>query len=495
MASVSSRLIRQGSIYALGNVAIKVSGLLLAVIYLNPAYLSVEDFGYFSLLFVTSQFGIFFVGLGLGTGLMKFMADPAYADERPRLPFTTLVATVCSCIVGMGVFVALARPLAAFMLDDASRTGLIYLLAGYVVMKTIGGVPLMLLRVEERAGWYVAALLAEVVVLIAAAYGFVVLLGWGVVGLMGAYTVAASVSALLLAGVMLVRVPWRFDRRLVGTLMRFGAPLVLASFAGWFLNAGDRYLLKWLADATAVGLYEWAVRLASVLNLLLVQSFQQAFAVIGLKVLGEEGAEGGVHRATFRHFAVWGGWAALALALASYDLTALLPAASLYLEAGDLVLVLALGFMANGLYYVGINIIYGAGRTAVISLNILGAALLNVALNIVLIPWLGVMGAAIATLLSYATLAVGAGYFAQREEHVRFAWHVPVVVAALVAGLYVLGRPSEAWTLGARLGVRVLLLGGYPLLVLGTRLYTGADVRMIGQGLRRALGRPASTNE
>lgn len=39
---VSSRLIRQSGTYTLGNLALKASGLLLAVLYLNPAYLTVE---------------------------------------------------------------------------------------------------------------------------------------------------------------------------------------------------------------------------------------------------------------------------------------------------------------------------------------------------------------------------------------------------------------------------------------------------------------------
>ena len=86
MPSVSSRLLRQSSLYALGNIALKASGLLLAVLYLNPAYLSVADFGYYGLLIVTSQFAIFIAGLGLGAGLLKFMTDAAYESAHPVLP-------------------------------------------------------------------------------------------------------------------------------------------------------------------------------------------------------------------------------------------------------------------------------------------------------------------------------------------------------------------------------------------------------------------------
>ncbi len=280
--SVSSRLLRQGGLYALGNVALKASGLLLAVLYLNPAYLTVEGFGYFSLLIFTAQFCTFIAGLGLGMGLLKFMTDPAYEREHDALPFTTLLATLGAATLALGVLWALARPFAGLILDHPAQAGLIHLMALYTVFKVVGGIPLTLLRVQERAGWYIVAMIAEVVVLVGAAYVLMVERQQGLTGLMGAYPLAAGVSATVLVGLIVSRVPRRFERRLVRPLMRFGAPLVIASLAGWFLNAGDRYLLKWLTDTATVGLYEWAARLAGVLNMLFVQSFNLAFTVICL---------------------------------------------------------------------------------------------------------------------------------------------------------------------------------------------------------------------
>lgn len=490
MTSFSARLLRQGGIYALGNVALKASGLLLAVLYLNPAYLSVEAFGYFSILFVTAQLGIYLAGLGLGTGLMKFLADPAYARAHAALPFTTLAATVGAALGAGGLLAAAARPLAVLMLDDAGQTGLVYLLAVYVAMKGVGAVPLMVLRVQERAGWYVAALLAEVVVLIGAAYALMVVLGWGLTGLMAAYALAASVSAAVLTAVLLLRVPWRFEARLLGPLVRFGGPLVLASVAGWFLHAGDRYLLKWLADPATVGLYEWAARLAGVLNMLLVQSFNLAFTVIGLKALGEHRGDVAIHRRTLRHFLALAGGAALALALLAHDLTRLLPAAAAYLRADGLVLLLALGFVCYGLYYVLINVAYAGARTGAVSLNVLAAAVLNAGLNVVLIPILGVYGAAAATLLAYLALAVGAAHVARREAAaLRFPWLRVLGVLALVGGLFALGWPTRLWPAWARLPARLGLVAAYPVLVVAFGYYTRAEVRSAAAWLRERIRR------
>ncbi len=427
MKSISSRLLSQSGFYALGKIALKASGLALAVLYLNPEYLTVEEFGYFGLMIATAQFGLYAVGLGLSVGLMKLMADPDYEAERDALPWTALVTTLGSATVGLVLLWLLARPLAGLLLDDPARDSLIHLMTLYLVAKVIGAIPLMLLRVEERAGWYVVAMIAEVVVLLGAVYGLMVMMGLGLTGLMGAYALAAGASAVVLVAVMLIRMPWRFERRLIRLLIRFGLPLVVASLASWFLNAGDRYLLLWLADAATVGLYEWAARLAGTLNLLFVQSFNLAFSVIGLKTLGQGARDGQVHRQTLRHYVIWTGWAALGLSLLAYDLTLLLPADEAYLEADTLVLLLALGFMNYGVYYVIINVVYAAGRTKAISLNVMVAAVLNAALNLALIPFLGAFGAALATFLAYLALAVGAAYFTRQDLPVAFPWGVYLV--------------------------------------------------------------------
>ncbi len=484
MKSISSRLLRQSGFYALGNIALKASGLALAVLYLNPNYLSVEEFGYFGLMIATTQFGLYAVGLGLSVGLMKLMADPDYEAEREALPFTALVTTLGSAAVALVALWLIARPLAGLMLGDPARDGLIHLMTLYLIAKVIGAIPLMLLRVEERAGWYVMAMIAEVVVLLGAVYVLMVMKGMGLTGLMGAHALAAGTSTTALIVAMLIRMPWRFERRLIRLLIRFGLPLLIASLASWFLNAGDRYLLLWLADAATVGLYEWAARLAGTLNLLVVQSFNLAFSVIGLKTLGEGDRDGQVHRQTLRHFVIWTGWAVLGLSLLAYDLTLLLPADLTYLQADTLVLFLALGFMNYGVYYVIINVVYAAGRTKAVSINVFGAAVLNAVLNVILIPFLGAFGAALATFLAYLALGIGAAYFARQDVPLRFPWGVYVVVVGIVGVLYALGVPGLDWSVPARLGARAGLILAYPPLIMLTGLYSRDDARLVWSSIR-----------
>ncbi|MEZ4703224.1 MAG: oligosaccharide flippase family protein [Rhodothermales bacterium] len=491
------RIIKQSGLYAIGNVAVKLSGLLLAPFYLDSRYLSLSDYGYLALLMATSQIGIFVVGLGIGTGLLKFMADREMAGVRDRLPFTALVTTIGVSVLAWFAFQAGATGLSRLILGSPDRSLILMALGTYVVFKTVGAVPMMLLRIQERAGLFALAMALEMGLLLGGVYYFLVVRQEGLYGVMEAYMWSAGASTAVLLVGSLQRIRWRFDGSLLKPLIRYGSPLVMVSLASLVLNAGDRYLLNGLTDAETVGMYDWAARISGVLNLLVVQSFQLAFTVIGLKTLGD--GDHGLHRRTFRHYTVWAGWAVLALSLLAYDGTLVLTrigADPHYLDASGLVLPLAFGFYVYGNYVIITNVLYAAWKTPVIGVLVVGAALLNIVLNLLLIPVAGSMGAAVATVCSYAALAGGAYRRAEREMRMGYPWRTFGLTVGLILALYAAGALTADWSTGMRLTARIGLILSYLPLGAWLGLYSREELRAGWEALRaRRSGRPAAGSE
>ena len=474
------RLLRQSGLYALSGVALKLGGLLLAPLYLDTALLSRAAYGQLFLLEVTAQIGILLGGLGLASGLLRFLADPAHADDHAALPGTALVASgAVAALVALG-FALLAPVLTPVLLDPGADPVIVRWLGLYVALKVIGAIPYSVLRARERAGVYALGVAVEMAVLVAAVWRFLGVDGLGLEGVMRAYVVSAGASALVLVGVVLARGGWRVRARLVRPLAAYGVPLALGGLGGLMLNAGDRYLLGWLAGDEVLAVYGWAARIGGILNVLLVQSLQLAFLAIGLKTLyGEDGTlrDSTLHPRVFRHFATLGGFASLGLALVTFDGTRVLSSEPAYLGASGLVLPIALGYVGYGLYFVVVNVLYAAGETRRISQGVIGAAVGNAVLNLMLIPVLGALGAALATIVAFAGLALYAERVARRHAPIRYPWGTALVACGVAAVLALVAGPSEAWSLGARIAFRAGLLALYPLALVALGVYRPREIR------------------
>lgn len=465
------RLVKQSGTYTIGSALVKGSGIVLAFIHWNPAYLSVTAYGYLGGLQSAALLLIPVLGLGLASGLIREMA----ADRVGAAPFSAFCAATALALGGGGLLMLAAPFVAAWFDGMPDATAAVRLIAAYAAAKAIVLIPMTYLQAREKAGLFSLALFGEFALLIAGNLVFVVALGMGLHGALWALVASASSSAVVLGVAMLRRVEKTLDGAVVRGLLRFGAPLTLAALSFPLLHVGDRFLIGWLAGAEALGVYEAAAKVAGVVNMVLVQGFQSAFLVIGLKTLSAgEGAR--LHRRAFRHFSVVGCGFVLGLSLFAYDAIGLVAESPAYLRSAALIFPLALGLMAYGLYAVSVNTLYAHGYTRQVALGVMGAALLNGVLNLFLIPTLGLTGAALATLAAYAALAVSAALVSQRLERFRFPWSVLARLVAAITALYAAGLLVQSAPAAVRLGVRALLMGVYPLAVLALGVYTWREV-------------------
>jgi O-antigen/teichoic acid export membrane protein len=110
----------------------------------------------------------------------------------------------------------------------------------------------------------------------------------------------------------------------------------------------------------------------------------------------------------------------------------------------------------------------------------------NVALNLILIPRHGMMGAAVATLVAYAVLFVAMTARAQRVYPVPYQWRRVATLFAAAAGLTVLGK-----ALDAPLAVVLALIAAYPLVLLPLGYYLPAERRRLRAVVAARAGRSA----
>ena len=194
---------------------------------------------------------------------------------------------------------------------------------------------------------------------------------------------------------------------------RFGWPLVPSALALWATNFSDRFFLVKLSSVQEVGRYSLAVRIASAMVLLLT-AFRTAWPAFAYSIEDDEEARG-TYGYVLTYLLFVCSWIALALSLlAPWIVRVLAPTNRDFWPAARVVPELAFAAVAFAGYIV---MAIGVGRARRTQFNwvVTGvAAALNVALNLILIPRYGMLGAAIATVAAYALMFAGMTLNAQR---------------------------------------------------------------------------------
>jgi O-antigen/teichoic acid export membrane protein len=458
------RLGKQSAIYGLGGIVSRVVAVFLIPVY--TVYLGRVGFGKIETVVALMAVLVIVLRLGITSAFFRFYFDSDEEADRLRVVRTSFWFTMGMATLGLAVGMALAAPISSWLgLDDPwlVRAGFVGLWAqmNYAQMTA-------LFRVEERPVGFAIASVANVVITVGATIALVVGAEKGAIGaVIGNFVGTLAVWAVLLV-YRRPQLGLEFDRPLLRAMNHFGLPLVPAALALWAINFSDRLFIGVYKDQGEVGVYSLAVRIASVI-IFLMAAFQLAWPAFAYSIR-DEGAARRTYSYVLTYLLLITCWASLALGVLAPWIVDLLDPKGQFERSAEAVPLLCFATAA----YAGYSVLaIGVGRARQTQLNwvVTGvAALVNVALNVTLIPRYGMMGAAVATLAAFVTLFVGMWLRSRRVYPVPYQWRRVITLAAVAVALTVVG-----WELGS-LPVAIALVVAYPLALLPLGFYQPAEL-------------------
>jgi O-antigen/teichoic acid export membrane protein len=429
MVAIIQRLMRSSGLYAVA--ALGAPAVSLALTPYLAHYLSSHDYGLLAVLNTSISLFAGLTQLGLGSA---FFRAYNYDYTSPQGRRSVLATSLLLMTALSGAFLAVAWPLAPFLAGllvsgGGSAATSDVRIACLVIASVNLSVPAFAwLRAEERPLWYSLASMLNVLVTLGASLWLVGALGEGVAGAMianGAGYVAVIVCAFI---PMLVASRLRVSAHVARSMLAFGTPMTLSVISVWVLQLSDRYLLAYMGDYSQTASYSVAYSLGSVLSTIVLSPFSLAWPTAMYSIAKRSDAPR-VFQHVFRWFTAVLLLAAFGLSLGSTVLLDFLFPPS-YHAAAPVIPVIAASIALYGVYTV---VMAGANlkrKTWMASVFTATAALVNVGLNLVLIPRFGSMGAAYSTFFAYLTLVVVAYIANQRIYPVHYE-----VFRAVFAGL------------------------------------------------------------
>jgi len=476
-----TRLLRGTIAYTAAAVIQRGIGFVLLPVYarvLTPA-----DYGQIGVLMTIAAAVATVLSFGLETAIFRGYVRLADRPQELRRFVNTVgtFAIIAPLLLAVAAGLGLSSTFENAFEVPRSAVALGFIGAALLTSATV--VPLAILRAQERLREYLRLTGVQVVLTVGLTLTLVVVLGWGVVGWMLAF--AAASAALLVRGVIVVGHAWsrELDARHLVAALAFGLPMIPHALAHWGLSLSDRMILGTYLDSAAVGVYYVAYLFGLPISLLAVglsQAVQPLYA--RASIAGDRNRE--LARSVSDQ--------ALACILATMVVAVVGPPAvraflpSAYAPAASFVPWIALGHGLYALYFIPMNAITVlSGRNRWVWVVTLIAAIVNVGLNILLVPRIGATAAAINTVVGYAILVVGITIYMFRvvDRPVTFEWPritlgVAIVIAATIAAM--LFTPEEPV-------LQLILRGGLVAIVMGLFI----AIRL--GNLRSALARMAES--
>lgn len=392
-----------------------------------------QQFGVGELVVAYSQSLILVLVFGMDGALVRFLYEQPDHAARVRM-----VSSSLRFRLGTGLLAAVVLALAAGSIAEHALGGAVY--AKYL---RIGAVTLPftlltlfwsdVLRVTFQPAKFAALQIVQTVTIGAVTLYLVLVRDLGVAGVLYGRLAGDVMGALL--GLVLGRhyLAGGFEGMSLRRMLEYGAPLVPVAFAYGCIGFVDRYTLQKVASLDAVGVYAVAMRFFAVVTMG-VSAFQLAFMPFAFARAREPGANEVIVRIASLFVAV-ASTAALAAGLFAPEALRLLAGAD-YAGAARPAMWLAFAAVAQGAYYVAALGVSLALRNPLLGLTAGGSALAAWLANLALVPRLGAEGAAIATLIGYASSAALTYVVSQRHWPLPYR---PLRLAAVYLGGLALG--------------------------------------------------------
>jgi O-antigen/teichoic acid export membrane protein len=439
------KLATHSAVYGAADVFQGVVNFLLLPVYTR--FLGPVELGNLALLLLFGTLAKIVFRLGLDSGFFRTHYDQETPESRQALAGTvTAFAGIVGAVLLLSTVLLAPLLTRALFGPEPSPSRWVVLVAADVAVGTLAFVPLALLRIEDkpvRFSLYAAVRHSLNI-------GLKVLLLWRGMGVDGALWADLISTAVFVAALLpLLRgrasALWRSD--LLKDALGFGLPKVPHGLMVQAQNLADRKILDLFVTRADVGIYSFGYTFGAGVKFA-TSAFEPAWGPFVYSRVKEPGAPRVLARTATWAFA---GFTALALAvalLAPEAVTLMTPRRPELRAGAPVVPVVALAYLLHGVFLltsIGIGIDRRARYYPLITAV---TASVNIAANFAWAPRHGMMGAAWATVASYAVMAVLGAVISRRLYPIPFEAGRMGAIAALAAAAFASGRwaPPSLWT-------------------------------------------------
>ena len=391
-------ILKHSLVYGISNVAQKASGVILLPLF--TYYLTVEEYGRYGLLFITTVILSQSLVLGQSSSVIRYNNLVDYRGKKKSIFFTLTTIVLFVTIIFVIISELYLDQISSWFGSSADFKLPIKVCIYIVAVVTLNNVLLGKVRADERSILYTVSGLIKIVVQIGFTVYFLVFLKMGLVGVLLGQLSGELSTILVVVPSLLKEIEFKFEKSIIKDSLSFGFPLVFSAVAINLLNGSDRYIIKFLIGEKVLGLYELGYRVGGIINMMMIIPFNLSLLPMAYKVYQTEGDKDYYKKLkTYLAFVLI--WAGLALSLFSKEIVELFALNSSYYSAYQVVPYIILAYILYGISTISSLGMFLSGKNFYMAFITMLCAGINIGLNFWLIPQFGIIAAAINTVIAF----------------------------------------------------------------------------------------------
>jgi O-antigen/teichoic acid export membrane protein len=465
-------------IYGLGNVAVKIVGLILIPLYTDPKFFSTDQFGVLGILEISALVLTSMLASGLPQSLTRWFWDKEYKGNQKGIFFMSLSTQVIVSLIFCLILIPLSGSLSLMIFSKPDWAKVISLVILASAIQSINNVINTLMRLQSRSVLYSVTNLLKLISVLSLTLYFILSKKMGLEGIYLAQAIGNGFIVLLLLGYTIKNSRVFFDKFIFKSMNAYGFPLLLANISAALFTVIDRFSLNSLTVLKSVALYNLAFKISSVLKLVLVDSMKLALGPMMIKRMDSPGNKRFYSKVLlYSSYVVM--FAIVGISLFSLEIIKVIATSKAYWDAVVIIPVLSLSIFFGNMKEVTVYGLHIAKKTRIIGIIVVFATVLSLVLNFLLIPVWDITGAAVATLISQFLYWYACYYYSQKVFYVPYEIRKITVLLVVGAVLSFPGLVLNGLDLLPRMIIKTICLISFPFILYLFNFYEPIELQSI----------------
>ena len=415
----TKQLISKSSIYSIGNIFVKLVAFILIPLYARK--LLPAEYGIVALLELVELVGKTVLTFGLTQSILRFLIHYKSEKKEHELFFSSYVFLFIINTIILGFLYLFPERLVENILS-LSPENILYF--RYVLIIIFSGlfqsIFVIILQAEEKAFYFITYSLFTFLLLIGLNIYKVAYLNEGVLGIVESKLYVAILNFIIVNIYFFYRFRPKYSYSILKESFSYGFPLIFVGVSLTILSLIGRYFLKIFRDIDEVGIYSMTYKFGMIINMILITPFRQAFMPLMFRLADQKDIKR-LFRNFLTYFLFIGFMFFLAFSLFAREILILVTSPQ-YVRGYVILPLIAFSYLLFGIRIIFVGALSVNKKTKIIAYSTVAGALLNIGLNILFIPGWGMIGAAIATLVSYLFITIASYIPLQKMYVINWDW-------------------------------------------------------------------------